>query len=225
MLASLRAIAYWPDRFNDGSRATQSGGDPMTALKTRAGWAADGSWLPRWKPRRYASEPRRLLKNRRAGRGAAALIDCASSPKQARMADSKPPPRLWTGRGPPHQNTHQKTFHKKGDIVGRSNTPRDQARKGAAAFASTLPSLRMFERGENGGIENITGVDRCRRKVGFGQWLITLPTIAEFGARSTPPEVTLLIRSRTMPVKIRKGALGSYMVTSATGGPSRERQG
>jgi hypothetical protein len=99
----------------------------------------------------------------------------------------------------------------KGDIVV---VDREQARKvRRQAFGFTLPSMRLFERGEKPEeIENVTGVIASARQVGFGKWLITLADEGGAWLQVDTTEVPFDPKAG-MPVKIRKASLGSYMMS------------
>ena len=103
----------------------------------------------------------------------------------------------------------------KGDVVV---IDREQARKvRKQAFGFTLPSISIFEKGEaKEELDNTDGVVASARQDGGGHWVIKL----EDGAVWSQVGVEELFK-RPKPgskVKIRKAALGSYMMTVDNGG-------
>lgn len=98
----------------------------------------------------------------------------------------------------------------KGDVVV---VDREQARKvRRQAFGFAMPSITLFEKGETKEeVENVTGVVAAARQDGAGHWVIKL----EDGAIWTQVDANELFKTPKpgMPVKIRRAALGSYMMS------------
>lgn len=98
----------------------------------------------------------------------------------------------------------------KGDVVV---VDREQAKKvRRQAFGFTIPSISIFEKGEaKEEIDNATGVVASARQDGSGRWIVKL----EDGAVWAQVGVEDLFKTPKpgMPVKIRKAALGSYLMS------------
>ena len=98
----------------------------------------------------------------------------------------------------------------KGDIVV---VDREQARKvRRQAFGFTLPSLSLFERGEKPEeLNTIEGVVAAFKQNGAGKWVIRL----EDGATWVQVDTNDLGTDPKIgePVKIRRAALGSYILS------------
>lgn len=98
----------------------------------------------------------------------------------------------------------------KGDIVV---VDREQARKvRSQAFGFSMPSLSLFERGEGReAIETVTGRLASARKDGNGKWSVRL----EDGAVWTQVDSAIVMFQPRpgMPVKVRRAAMGSYMLS------------
>ncbi len=103
----------------------------------------------------------------------------------------------------------------KGDVV---IVDREQARKvRKQAFGFTLPSISIFEKGEaKEEVDNFDGVVASARQDGSGHWVIKL----EDGAVWSQVGAEELFKSPKAgsKVKIRKAALGSYMMSVDNGG-------
>jgi hypothetical protein len=97
----------------------------------------------------------------------------------------------------------------RGDIVV---VDREQARKvRRQAFGLSLPSLSLFDRGESDEeLNTVTGAVRAARQDATGRWTVTLDS----GATWTQVDTSPLRRTPKpgMTVKIRKAALGSFMM-------------
>jgi hypothetical protein len=97
----------------------------------------------------------------------------------------------------------------KGDIVV---VDREQARKvRRQAFGFSLPSLALFEKGEKQeDIESTTGTVAAARQNAARKWVVRL----EDGAVWTQVDATELFADPKVgdPVRIKKGALGSYLM-------------
>ena len=97
----------------------------------------------------------------------------------------------------------------KGDVVV---VDREQARKvRKQAFGFTLPSNTLFEKGETKEeLENVDGIVAAARQDGGGHWVIRL----EDGAVWSQVGVEELFKSPRpgMKVRVKKAALGSYMM-------------
>lgn len=109
----------------------------------------------------------------------------------------------------------------KGDIVV---VDRDQARKvRRQAFGFSFPSISLFEKGETQEeIENVGGVLESARQDGSGRWVIKL----EDGAIWAQIDSKELFKTPKagMPVKIRKAAMGSFMMVIDNQGAFRARR-
>ena len=103
----------------------------------------------------------------------------------------------------------------KGDVVV---IDREQARKvRKQAFGFSLPSISIFAKGETQEeVDTFDGVVAGARQNGAGSWVIKL----EDGAIWTQVGVEDLFKTPQvgMKVKIRKAALGSYMMSVDNGG-------
>jgi hypothetical protein len=97
----------------------------------------------------------------------------------------------------------------KGDVVV---IDRDQARKvRRQAFGFTLPSISIFAKGESQEeVDTSDGVVATARQDGAGHWVVKL----EDGAVWAQVDSNELFKTPKagMPVKIRKAALGSYLM-------------
>ena len=97
-----------------------------------------------------------------------------------------------------------------GDIVV---VDREQARKvRSQAFGFAMPSLSLFERGEaREALETVTGRLAAARKDGNGKWTVRL----EDGAVWTQIDSAIVMFQPRpgMEVKVRRAALGSYMLS------------
>jgi hypothetical protein len=109
----------------------------------------------------------------------------------------------------------------KGDVVV---VDREQARKvRRQAFGFSLPSISLFEKGETQEeIENTTGVVSTARQNGMGQWIVKLEDGAVW-AQIDSHEVNRTPKPG-MPVKIRKAALGSFLMSIDNQGAFRARR-
>lgn len=98
----------------------------------------------------------------------------------------------------------------KGDIVV---VDREQARRvRSQAFGFSMPSLSLFERGEpREALETVTGRLAVARKDGNGKWSVRL----EDGAVWTQVDSAIVMFQPRpgMEVKVRRAALGSYMLS------------
>jgi hypothetical protein len=103
----------------------------------------------------------------------------------------------------------------KGDVV---IVDREQARKvRRQAFGFSLPSLSLFEKGEDKEeVANFDGVVAAARQNSAGAWVIKLEDGAVW-AQNQPEELFKSPKPGSK-VRIRKAALGSYMMTVDNGG-------
>jgi len=97
----------------------------------------------------------------------------------------------------------------KGDIVV---VDREQARSvRRQAFGFTMPSMTLFERGEKPEeIDNVAGVVKSARRGADGKWVVELQDGAVWAQIDT--EKVSRDPRPGMEVKIRKAAIGSYMM-------------
>ncbi|MBW8815548.1 MAG: hypothetical protein JF588_19165 [Caulobacterales bacterium] len=98
----------------------------------------------------------------------------------------------------------------KGDVVVVDREQAKAVRR--QAFGFTLPSISIFEKGESKEeVENATGVVASARQDGAGHWILKL----EDGAVWAQVDANELFKTPKpgMPVKIRKAALGSYLMS------------
>lgn len=97
----------------------------------------------------------------------------------------------------------------KGDVVV---VDREQARKvRKQAFGFQLPSISIFEKGESEEeLQNADGVVAVARQDNAGRWIIRLEDGAVWA--SNAPEDLFKTPKPGMKVRIRKAALGSFMM-------------
>jgi len=171
----------------------------MTALKIRAGLGAAGFLAAALAGAPLAAAPPPTAKVDGRAQALQHLIDCRKlTDNTARLACFDDAAAAMD------------QAEAKGDIVV---VDREQARKvRRQAFGFSLPSMHLFERGEKPEeIENLTGVVASARQVGYGKWLITLADDGGTWLQVDTTEVPFDPKPG-MQVKIRKAALGSYML-------------
>jgi hypothetical protein len=109
----------------------------------------------------------------------------------------------------------------KGDVVVIDREQAREVRK--QAFGFTLPSISIFQKGEaKEDVDNYDGVVALARRDGGGHWVIKL----EDGAVWAQVGVEELFKTPKpgMKVKIRKAALGSYMMVVENQGGFKARR-
>jgi hypothetical protein len=114
------------------------------------------------------------------------------------------------------------TAEAKGDIVV---VDREQARTvRRQAFGFALPSISMFEKGETReDLENVTGSVAAARQNGAGKWVIELADGAGTWLQVDNNELHRDPKAGA-PVKIRKAAVGSFLMSIGNGGGFRVRR-